>query len=62
MVKPCYNDGGFPFLYKKLLIMNVNPKHDVIIFNNDTKLNDFLVLYEEKSSNRSCKVLQYEFR
>jgi hypothetical protein len=40
--------------------MNVNPKHDVIIFNNDTKLNDFLVLDQEKSSNRSCKVLQCE--
>lgn len=37
--------------------MNVNPKHDVIIFNNDTKLNDLLVLDQEKSSNRSCKVL-----
>ncbi len=36
--------------------MNVNPKHDVIIFINDTKLNDFLVLDEEKSSNRSCSV------
>lgn len=48
MVKPCYYHGGFPFLYKKLLIMNANPKHDVIIFNNDTKLNDFLVFDEEK--------------
>ncbi len=61
MVKPCYYDGGFPFLHKKLLVMNANLKHDVIIFNNDTKLNDFLVLDEEKSSNRSCEVLQCEF-
>jgi hypothetical protein len=57
MVKPCYYDGGFPFLYKKNLIINVNLKHDVIIFNNDTKLKEFLLLHEEKSSNRSCKVL-----
>jgi hypothetical protein len=55
MVKPCYYHGGFPFLYKKLFIMNVNPKHDVIIFNNDTKLNDFLVLDEEKYIIRVAK-------
>jgi hypothetical protein len=35
--------------------MNANPKHDVIIFNNDTKLNNFLVLDEEKYQIRVAK-------